>query len=178
MPDPKVAMAKLGELSRRGASKVEDHLMGRLRSLKEPSDMFKRILRPTLESTADLGMAVGTADLPAEGERIAAAALKHPDGRIAFDRSHLEALDNPGFNNLNESDINDLVDGWLTTKGRFVSREEAGKMMTGVKKKYLHSDDLIDQGIGLPGYKGTQQGVLSKPTTAQLLKQQIDGRQK
>jgi hypothetical protein len=80
-----------------------------------------------------------------EGESIKSAAIKMPDGEIVTGQYHQEAYDKLGM--LQEDSPPGVKEGFVTDKGRFVSREEASKISKESGQlesppKSLHSEDL------------------------------------
>lgn len=89
------------------------------------------------------GPASGTAGPPAEApEKVTAAALKFPDGQITTGRVHGFAWDQADAAGLTErQDVSKVESGFVTNKGRFITREEANQL-SGTKDR--DAEGLLD----------------------------------
>jgi hypothetical protein len=105
-------------------------------------------------------------------ETIVAAAFRHPDGTVAFGPTHYHALGDRCYDEVPEEALARLEEGFLTSRGRFVDRAEAERIVVEppdeadterlpVGAEYyrgtLHTGDLD----ALTGYERKQTGVIS-----------------
>jgi hypothetical protein len=102
--------------------------------------------------------AAGRAVKAVKGERLAAAAVRYPNGNIGFGPSHFHALQH----GAEGADLAQTAEGFLTDAGRFVDRNEAQGLLGGVGE--LHSADVPR----LTGFGGKKSGVLTAKAGAPL----------
>lgn len=104
------------------------------------------------------------ASIVRNGESIRAAAIMTPEGLVVEGTMHVDAYENAGLGEIYDLDPQNIVEGFVTTSGRFVDRQEAwqiaaaqGQMTdraastTMVPDEGLHSLDLDDTNEVLAG---------------------------
>lgn len=107
-------------------------------------------------------------------EQVVAAAIRKANGVIGFGATHYEALNDRLYEDLSERELDELEEGFLTSTGRFIGREEAHAILMGreataqliqelaanpqLDYAVLHSGDFGAQ--DLPGYGGRRSGTI------------------
>lgn len=100
------------------------------------------------------------ADMLAEGipakqgaeESIKEAAIRMPDGRVFRGRDHFAAIEQATAQGVPNAELESAADGFLTSGGRFVNREEAYTIHTGKPPRpYEWPPGLMAEEVNFPG---------------------------
>ena len=118
-----------------GATKVSGNRISGARPDREA-------MRPLADSLAKRGAK----------ETIAAASIKLPDGRVFTGRDHSAALEKAQLAGATDESLGLAEDGFQTSSGRVVSREEAYKIHSGKKvRPYEWPPGLMAEEVNFPG---------------------------
>lgn len=93
-------------------------------------------------------------------EKLAAAAVRYPDGSIGYGPSHFHALQHGAAGH----DLAQTAEGFITDSGRFLDRAEADKLLGGAGSAELHSADVPN----LSGFAGKKMGLIPAKAGAPL----------